>query len=95
MAYRIDYENGAIKTEIRVKQSGLKRILSFVCLVALLVGIAYAGWYRLRIRDLILPGNADLTQAAIDNMVNNLRSGQGAGEAITAFCREIIYGTAP
>jgi len=42
------------------------------------------------IGKLLLPGDPDVTQAAITTMVEDVKTGTSLPDAITAFCREII-----
>lgn len=49
-----------------------------------------AGWKI--ILEGVLPGDAGVTYQALDHMAENLRSGQGITDAVTAFCREIVDG---
>ena len=47
---------------------------------------------RLWLRDLMLPGDEEITAAALEGMVEDLRAGEPLGEAVEAFCKEIIAG---
>jgi hypothetical protein len=47
-------------------------------------------WFR----DLLLPGDEQVTSAALEGMVSDLRSGEPIGEAVETFCREILAGGA-
>jgi hypothetical protein len=49
---------------------------------------------RLWFRDLLLPGDEQVTSAALEGMVSDLRSGEPIGEAVETFCREILAGGA-
>ncbi len=45
------------------------------------------------LRNFLLPGDPQVTKTAIDSMAEDLRTGESLGDAVTAFCREIIHGT--
>lgn len=49
---------------------------------------------RLWVRDLLLPGDEDITAAALEGMVSDLRSGEPLGDAVETFCKEILSGGA-
>lgn len=49
---------------------------------------------RLWVRDLLLPGDEDITAAALEGIVSDLRAGEPLGEALETFCKEIIAGGA-
>ena len=85
MGYRIVYGKQEKKI-ISPKKTGL--IVTGIAVTALLL------WPtgRSAVRELILPGDADVTAAALQNLVSELGEGQEFGEAVTAFCQEIIAG---
>ena len=92
MGYRITYENGMIhKENIRQHRISWKwwgaGILAAAVAVTLMVPQG-----RLWIRDLFLPGDEEITASALESMVADLRAGEPLGEAVEAFCREIIAG---
>ena len=49
---------------------------------------------RLWVRDILLPGDEDITAAALEGMVSDLRSGEPLGDAVETFCKEILAGGA-
>ncbi len=40
--------------------------------------------------DILLPGDRETAAEAAEEMVRALRQGQSLGEAVTAFCRDVI-----
>jgi hypothetical protein len=40
----------------------------------------------------LLPGDPAVTEAALRKMIENLSQGEAFGDAVTAFCKEIIAG---
>ena len=92
MGYRITYDNGVAKKEvIRAQRVNWKKwgvvAVSAVFAVTLMVPQG-----RLWLRDLILPGDEDVTAAALEGIVSDLRSGEPLGEAVETFCKEILAG---
>lgn len=47
------------------------------------------------LRDFVLPGDAAVTDHALQGLVENLRRGQPMSDAVEVFCKEIIYGVEP
>ena len=91
MGYTIQYGQTLLKEEIKEPCSKLNNklipiLLITSCTIAAFLIYAKADF----LRDIILPGNADVTEAALGHLAENLRSGETFGSAITAFCREII-----
>lgn len=91
MGYRIEY--GQTMTRTPTTGACIQRRKKFAlwlvpfCLIAVVTLL----WGRVdEIRDLLIPGNTAVTEVAISQFVNDLRAGQDFGDAITAFCREII-----
>ena len=57
------------------------------CAVLLLgISLWYGGPFWL------LPGDPEITGAALQTLIDKLRDGEALGEAVTAFCREVIAG---
>jgi hypothetical protein len=83
MGYRIVYGKQEKKI-ISLRKVGLA--------VAAIVMSAMLLWPSSRnvIQEVILPGDADVTAAALQHLVAGLGDGQNLGEAVTAFCQEII-----
>lgn len=82
MGYSIQYSPQTnhkfpVKTK---KKVSVPWLLTGVALLALLLG----GW------KLLLPGDPTVTANALSHLVEDVRSGDSVGEAVTAFCREII-----
>lgn len=92
LGYRITYENGAIRREsCKKRQMKWKKWVVGASAAALAVMLCIPKG-RLWARDLVLPGDAEVTAAALEGMVCDLRDGEPMGEALEAFCREILAG---
>lgn len=90
MAYDILYGADAIKYEIQERNSGKQK--RTVALIAAVCAIAM-GLFILRtpqVRDFLIPGDKEVTRAALADMVQDIQNGEDISEAITAFCRDII-----
>lgn len=92
MGYRITYENGVIRKRIvRIRRFKWKPwSAGVIATVFVLMLMLPSG--RLWIRNLLLPGDEEVTAAALESMVSNLRSGESVGETLEVFCKEIIAG---
>ena len=87
MAYKIEYGMGH---KVKVKVGKRKR---FVLPAAVLVAVAMVcGIPQLRtmLWNGLLPGNEEITAAALWDLATDLQAGQGLSEAVTAFCRQIL-----
>lgn len=92
MGYQITYDRDVIKKKkMRVHKIKWKRVALSVTAAALVVTLALPAG-RLWIRDLILPGDEDVTAAALEGLAEDLSAGEPVGEAVETFCREIIAG---
>lgn len=91
MGYRIQYGQTMTKTPIADEKVLHKlkklRLLIPVC-VFFLISLLWSK--RDAVHDFLIPGNAAVTEAAVAEFVNDLRAGENFGDAITAFCQEII-----
>ena len=91
MAYKVRY--GVSRHD---KGSGgggpVKWLPIFLVAVVLIAGMMIA-WQDISY-DWLLPGDHRVTAAALENLREDLAAGEAFGEAVTAFCREIIDGAA-
>ena len=89
MAYQISY--GPVKTKHPVARRAKtgRWLLLTLCAAALVVGLQVSEVGK-TVWNWILPGDPQVTGAALDTMVEELKEGNSVGEAVTAFCREII-----
>ena len=91
MGYRIEYDSGVVKMKTNKSKKPKKKV--FLGVAALLTAVLLfwpAGRYWLR--DLLLPGDAEITSVALDGLVDDLSAGEPVKEALQAFCQEIIAG---
>ncbi len=91
MGYHMDYEQiGQTRPQPTEKHrvSGVIAVVLICVLVMGAVAIKTVGlpW----VETFLIPGDPEVTQAALQDMVSNLQEGQSIGEAVTAFCREIV-----
>ena len=43
-----------------------------------------------KVRDILIPGNAEVTRRAVSGFVDDIREGEQVKDALAAFCMEII-----
>lgn len=92
MGYRITYSNGIIEKKLfRDRRINWKRIPVIFATLAVAVTLAVPSG-RLWLRNILLPGDEDVTAAALESLVEDLYSGESVGEAVQTFCREILTG---
>ena len=91
MGYRVEYESvGKNGTQKKTNSSHILGLTTaFLMLFVLLV---HGFWPRGRevLQEMILPGGAAVTAAALEEFAQDLRMGQPLGEAVEGFCREVI-----
>ena len=91
MSYHISYE-----PHLKGKYPPLKKRMvsgKWIFTIALLIGIILLSTVpnaSSRIRDLILPGDPQKTEAALSDFASDLQEGEGIKEAFTSFCLEIL-----
>ena len=88
MAYVIQYQNkGNKKYPRRIRNHKIWfPFLFFIITIfsVTVISVSYGGFKWL------LPGDPDVTAFAFEEFVDSLSMGEPFGEAVTAFCREII-----
>lgn len=94
MGYRIAYENiGKFPQPQRKKRTGIFTAVVVILFVLCAITIKTVGlqW----VQEVLLPGDPDVTAAALENMVADLRSGEGIVEAVKTFCEDIMRNGLP
>lgn len=88
MSYNITY-NPELKRKYPIERKNNNNPLKIV--VITLVGfIAVYGLTKAGIMHYLIPGDPEITVDAFSTMVNRVSQGEAVGNAIAAFCREII-----
>ena len=85
MGYTISYTQNS---EYKTKRFNLRRVLIIAVVATFLLGISVS--IHGSFRELLLPGNADVTERALHNLAENMRTGVKVQDALAAFCNEII-----
>lgn len=87
MGYKIHYASELDKKyPMKTKRHALPVLPMVLAVILLLCGLTG----NLNLKELILPGNADVTGAALTMMIEQIKAGEPLNESITAFCTEII-----
>lgn len=89
MGYQIQYGPQKYRRREQKQRKVPKWLVIAICAALLTGGLTAAGLDGY-IRSWLLPGDPDVTGAALDQAVQNLRDGDPVGEVVTAFCEEII-----
>lgn len=96
MAYQISYgQDCATKTnkrELRLPKLSREAVLraALACSVIALILICLIPQVRLAVRDVLLPGDPEVTAAALERLVEAVSEGETIQTALTDFCQEII-----
>lgn len=91
MGYYIQYDTNIVKTEIQTRATGKKIKLTWIVMLLVTTILGYTAYsYKDALQNFILPGDAKITAAALGAFADDLRKGESIGDAVTAFCLEII-----
>ena len=91
MGYQIRYDAGkAVKTGLKErKRSAVGMVAAALVAVCLLVRLFWpAGADKLR--QAVMPGDPEITGRAASEMVSQIHEGVPVGDAVQAFCRQIL-----
>jgi len=83
LGYRIVY--GKKKKRFCRPSKGRKLLAAAIIICILLVIAGFLGG-----TELLLPGNREISGAALENLVKTVQDGASLSDAIAAFCQEII-----
>jgi len=91
LGYVIAYDMKEKKYEIRRNRSCRFSFLLTAAFCLFVVGTLYF-WPEGReiLISMVIPGEDSVTIAAFRNMTGNLRAGAAVGDAIAAFCADVI-----
>ena len=90
MGYRVDY------SPVRKVRNAEKRTLRLPALTMLFfllfVFLVLSFWPRgsVLLREILIPGDPDITVQALEAFARNLRSGEELSGALEVFCRTIV-----
>lgn len=92
MGYRIEYQP-VKKLRGVEKRKSIAAALTAVCFL-LFVLLTYCFWPDgiMVLRDCLLPGNAEVTASALENLTRDLKAGEPLGTSVAAFCQTILQG---
>ena len=93
MAYQITYGQTVVKKMNILRIRFSKQNLLTACCVMLgivLLAVCVFPQFRIGLRNMILPGDPEITASALENMVDAIGAGESIQTAITDFCRQIL-----
>lgn len=96
MAYRIEYGQPSGKKYPPAGHSW--RLTGMICgALVLFLLVTHFLWPEGKavLEELFLPGDREYTAQVFSAMVEQLREGEPAGQAVTAFCRELLRHDTP
>ena len=96
MGYRVEYKSFGEEKKLPKVRKYKSAVLAAALVLsltggALTVKLTGLPW----VQKYLLPGDPEVTAAALEQMVEDLRSGHSLGDAVTAFCREIMENAQP
>ena len=90
MAYKIDYIPVGKRQYLKNRKTPEWLFPTIAVLAFFAVVLALTAHYGST--DWLLPGDPAVTRAALIDLIENLKAGEQFGDAVTAFCREVIQG---
>ena len=93
MGYQIHY--GATIQKIHIPENrnvrlNRKAVCFLIAVPLILFAIHFGG--QEAVQKILLPGNSQVTRAAISDLVSDLKDGKSLSVSVEAFCREIVTG---
>lgn len=91
MAYKIEYGPGGMeKRPVKPPKRRLTGVTAGAFCLFLLLTLLFWPKGRTALRDIVLPGDPEVTAEALRDLTSDLREGEGLSDAVTAFCHQII-----
>ena len=93
MGYQIRYGATMVKEYVKDRRKfRLSRVNARVIIVGLVVLLGVIFCLQENVQNFLLPGNSQVTRAAISGLVSDLKSGISLSDCVEAFCVEIVDG---
>lgn len=89
MSYSIRYDSVRCPKNKQSSSAG-KIVITLILCVCIVGAIALKSLGLPWIRQVLLPGDPEVTASALEHLVEDLRGGDRLWNAVTAFCREIV-----
>lgn len=93
MGYRIQYDP-KMNRKFQARASHTTRKGWSAAIILILAFVLVVGFVGMdggsKLKSWLLPGDAEVTEAALSEMMDNIRAGESFSDAVTAFCMEII-----
>lgn len=91
VGYRITYGQ-PFEGKQYSQPKGRRRAMTALALAVFLL-LTHFFWPegRAMLRQLLIPGDPDVTAGAFDTLVRQVRAGEAVSDALRAFCQEILY----
>lgn len=91
MSYKISYGETA---KMKMRKPNIRFVVPVAAVLAAALGVTARLCWPDETKQLIealFPLTSDSSQQALKSFSENIRAGEPIGDAVTAFCREIIY----
>lgn len=92
MGYRIEYDRGNGKYEVREEHPYRFVLLLGVLVFSALLASCFLPNWTAAVRSVLIPGDDAVTVQAFECMTDDLRSGAKVFDAVKTFCRFVIHG---
>ena len=89
MGYQIQYGPTKCRRRERKPRKTSYCLLVAICALVLMAGLHFSG-IGTGIKTWLIPGDPEVTVAALERFVAELKGGTAISDAVTAFCEEII-----
>jgi len=90
VSYRITYgKTREVRTGNRIGKA-YKHLIIWIMTLFIAISICWIGWSNSEIRQYILPGDPQITEVALEQLVLDIRNGESISDAIATFCQEIM-----
>ena len=91
MGYTVEYtpETKRKYPPKKVRQAGNRKVLWGILTCAVLLALVLLRRNGI-LREVLIPGDADVTLAAAGKLMENLKSGDGFYQSVRTFCQDIL-----
>ena len=93
MSYKISYDNASGKDKIRLNSRNWLLVAAGIVLTLVVSARVLYPEKTKQFMEALFPLTSDSSQEALEVFAENIKAGESFGDAVTAFCLEIINET--
>lgn len=90
LPYAVNYGSNDLDKYPEQKASGIRKKRYLITMLLLLTAVLLVFRFKTQVVNWLIPGDDQVTLQHTEDLLSNLREGVPIGDALTAFCEDIV-----